>query len=95
MKTYVTFGQVHVHSVDGKTFDKDSIAVVHYTGTPDKGREEVFRIFGPTFGTTYTEEQWESIGDMMKYFPRGFINANQPIDNHLEETFAPITEETE
>jgi hypothetical protein len=29
MKTYVTFGQDHAHAVNGKTFDKDCVAIIH------------------------------------------------------------------
>ena len=68
MKTYVTFGQTHIHSVNGKTFDKDCVAVV------DGGRDKVFEIFGPKFGFEYSEDEWNE--EAMKYFPRGYITVD-------------------
>ena len=65
MKTYVTFGQKHVHSVNGKIFDKDCVAVV------DGGRDKVFELFGPQFCFEYPEEEWHE--EDMKYFNRGYI----------------------
>lgn len=65
MKTYVTFGQIHRHEINGKIFDKDCVAVV------DGNRDEVFRLFGPKFCFEYPEEHWDD--SKMKYFPRGYI----------------------
>lgn len=65
MKTYVTFGQVHVHRISGVVYDKDCVAVVN------GDRSAVVELFGDKFFTTYTPEQWDE--DNMKYFPRGFI----------------------
>ena len=67
IKLYVSFGQVHTHSVNGKTFDKDSIAVIEaedYEG----GRDIAFQLFGPKFATTYSNKP------NMEFFPRGLIN---------------------
>jgi hypothetical protein len=71
-KTFVTFGQVHVHSVNGITFDKDCIAVVN------GDREKVFEIFGPQFCFEYPEASWETMGmaEKMHYFPRGYIEVD-------------------
>jgi hypothetical protein len=66
MKTFVTFGQSHVHSIDDKTFDKDCVAVVN------GDRDKVFEIFGPKFCFEYPEDFWDE-SKMMKYFPRGYI----------------------
>lgn len=65
MKTFVTFGQVHVHVIDGVVFDKDCVAVVN------GGRDEVFRLFGPKFSFEYPEGYWDDAD--MKYYPRGYI----------------------
>lgn len=65
MKTYVTFGQVHTHRVNGKTFDCDCVAVVN------GDRDQVVELFGLEFCTTYSEESWNE--DQLKYFPRGCI----------------------
>ncbi len=66
MKVYVTFGQVHVHSVNGKTFDKDSVALFE-AETYGDGRKKAFEYFDNKFFTTYTEEP------DMSFFPRGII----------------------
>lgn len=70
VKTYVTFGQGHAHSVNGKTFDKDCVAVIR-RATALEGREAAFEFFGPKFFTTYADDQFKE--DMLAYFPRGFI----------------------
>lgn len=69
MKTYVTFGQAHTHSVNGKTFDKDCVAVVH------GDREKVFEIFGPAFSFEYSEDTWDDKN--MRYYPRGYITVDE------------------
>lgn len=76
MKTYVTFGQSHAHAINGKTFDRDCVAVI-YAENAAKGRELAHEYFGLVFCTTYTDQDFDP--DSMKYYPRGFINVNQPI----------------
>lgn len=71
MKTYVTFGQVHVHEVNGKLFDKDSVAVIE-AESPTAGRLRAADVFGDQFFTTYTDVTWDE--NNLKYFPRGLIN---------------------
>jgi len=71
VKTYVTFGQIHVHSVNGKTFDKDCVAVIN-ASSELRGRERAFEIFGKKFFTTYPERLWDE-EEQLKYFPRGYI----------------------
>lgn len=73
MKTYVTFGQCHIHTVNGKCFDKDSVAVIEAEDEA-KGRALAFEYFGGKFFTTYTDEKY--IVANMHFFPRGFIYAN-------------------
>ena len=67
MNIYITFGQVHAHHVNGKTFDKDSVAVIECDTHAD-GRKKAFAYFGEKFFTSY-----ESLPDM-EYFPRGLIS---------------------
>lgn len=74
MKTYVTFGQTHVHSINGKTFDKDSIAVIEAKDS-DEGRSKTWEYFGSKFFTTYSELQWKE-DEQLSWFPRGYINVN-------------------
>jgi hypothetical protein len=73
MKTYVTFGQCHAHRVNNQTFDKDCVAVIK-APTADEGREIAFELFKGKFFTTYGESEFDMTS--MRYYPRGFINAN-------------------
>jgi hypothetical protein len=67
MKTYVTFGQIHVHSINGKTFDKNSVAVIERE-TAEEGRLAAMDIFDGIFHQTFYDEL-----PAMEYFPRGLI----------------------
>lgn len=69
MRTFVTFGQDHVHRVNGITFDADCVALVH------GDRERVFEIFGSKFCFEYPEAHWDE--SKLKYFPRGIIEVSQ------------------
>lgn len=70
MRNYVTFGQVHVHSINGKTFDKDCVAVYESKDAAG-GRELAFEYFGRKFCFHYTEETWDK--SYLAYFPRGYL----------------------
>lgn len=70
MKTFITFGQVHTHRVNGKALDCDCVAVIE-SSDAQTGRATAFELFGDKFFTTYTEENFDH--ESMKYFPRGFI----------------------
>jgi len=73
MKTYVTFGQDHVHHISGKVFDKDCVAVIE--GPTDMvNRAIAMDIFNKQFFTSYSEDQFPM--NSMRYFPRGFIEVN-------------------
>ena len=65
MKTFVTFGQEHIHHINGKTFDKDCVAIV------EGDRAKVFEIFAGKFCFEYPEDRWND--SSMKYYPRGYI----------------------
>jgi hypothetical protein len=67
---FVTFGQNHVHSVDGKTLDRNCVAVLK-ARTWEEGRRKAFEYFGDKFSFSYHGDEW--IDDNMKYFPRGYI----------------------
>lgn len=73
MKTYVTFGQVHRHVINGTVFDKDCVAIV------DGDREKVFDLFGTRFCFDYPEEHWDD--SQMKYFPRGYVDVSRGSGN--------------
>ncbi len=72
MKTYITFGQVHTHSVNGKTFDKDCVAVIESLSA-EAGRAKAFEIFGREFCMEYPEEHFNH-DSLKSFFPRGLIN---------------------
>ena len=76
-KTYVTFGQVHVHSVNGQTFDKNCVAVINCANATE-GRERAFEYFSNKFCFTYHEEEFTS--EKLSYFPRGLIEVNPIIE---------------
>lgn len=70
---------MHTHSVNGKTFDKDCVAVIEAIGAKE-GRDMAWGYFGPKFFTTYHEDQWNE--DNLKYFPRGYINVENTSNNN-------------
>ncbi len=70
MKIYITFGQVHVHRVNGKTFDCDCVAVIE-AENEEVGRKVAFAHFEDKWCFSYDETTFKH-GDM-KYFPRGFV----------------------
>jgi len=67
-KFYISCGQSHAHSVSGRTFDKDYIAVIHAEDM-EQARKNAFNAFGPMRSMMYTEEKPPD----MSYFPRGVI----------------------
>jgi len=71
VKTYVTFGQDHLHTINGKVFDKDCVGVIN-ASSEFQGRERAFEIFDGEFFTTYTDRTWNE-EEQLKYFPRGYI----------------------
>ena len=74
MKTYFTFGQSHAHSVNGKTLDKDCVAVIN-ASSERAARELAFQLFdGGKFCFSYPEGTFNF--DNMKYYPRGLIELN-------------------
>lgn len=59
MKTlWFTFGQTHVHSSCGRTFDKDTVVKI----TSDDPRTRMVELFGVKWGMQYNEKP------DMKYF---------------------------
>lgn len=70
MKTYVTFGQNHVHRVNGITFDCDCVAVIEAPSAVE-GRQRAQDAFGLSFCTSYSEDCWNE--DSLKYYPRGYL----------------------
>ena len=72
-KTYITFGQVHVHSVEGMTFDRNCVACITHDGKVN-GSDIAFELFGGNWHQNYTEIPGANV---MKYFPRGIIEVKE------------------
>ena len=71
MKTYITFGQVHIHKIQERIIDKDCVVVIT-TNSAREGRERAFELFGSAFSFEYPEKYWDE--SKMRYFPRGYIH---------------------
>ena len=67
-KYYFTFGQTHIHSVNGKTFDKD--CVVEIEGSFGETRDKMIDHFGIKWAM-----QYDKLPDM-SFFPRGILKLN-------------------
>lgn len=72
-KTYVTFGQGHIHRVNGRIFDKDCVAAIEADNAVD-GREKAFRYFGRVFCFEYFEDEFDF--ENLKFYKRGIINVD-------------------
>jgi len=66
MKFYISFGQVHTHSINGITIDKDCIVELE-SETKRGAHEKAMEIFDGVFHNVY-----EKLPNM-DYFPRGVI----------------------
>lgn len=73
MKNYVTFGQIHTHAVNGKTLDKDCVAVFDSLDA-ESGRRKAFELFGGKFSFHYVEDEFDQ--SKMFFFPRGLISVD-------------------
>ena len=58
---WFTFGQSHVHSIGGFTYDKDIVVEI----TAENPREEMFRVFGDKWAMQYDSKP------NMSFYPRG------------------------
>lgn len=67
MKVYVTFGQLHQHVINGKTLDKDTVAIIK-AESADKGREIAEELFGHKYSMSYSELTWNK--DWINYYKR-------------------------
>jgi len=66
MKVYITFGQIHVHSVAGKTLDKDCVAEIEALDLSE-GHAKAMDWFDAKF------HHCTELPPDMSYFPRGII----------------------
>lgn len=75
MKFYISFGQAHAHSINGQTFDKDSLMLVH-ADNEINARLYVNSITGRRWSSIY---RFEELAEMLPYYPRGVVNSDWPI----------------
>lgn len=74
-KFYITFGQIHTHSVNGKTFDKNSLCEI-VSGNREEAHSKAMKIFNGAFHRCLTEDE---IKEVIGFFPRGII----PLERNL------------
>ncbi len=65
-KFYFSFGQSHAHSVNGRTFDKDSLVEIEADNSGN-ARRTMFETFGGKWSMQYNDPP------PMEHFPRGII----------------------
>jgi len=75
--TYVSFGQDHVHIINGIIFDKDCVALLEDI-TVREGREIAFELFGKKFCFEYPEKHFKK--ETLKYYPRGLIKVPKEVE---------------
>jgi len=63
---YFTFGQAHVHKVNGTLFDKDCVALIR-ASSEGEARAIAVRLFELRWCTSYPEIP------NMSYYPRGIL----------------------
>ena len=74
MKVYITFGQIHVHRVNGVTLDADCVACFnsqHDMRGP--AREQIYELLEGKFHMTYYDELPEKV---LQYYPRGVVEVD-------------------
>lgn len=81
---YVTFGQIHVHCVNGQTLDKDTVAVFKARDAKH-GRDVAVELFGDKFFTDYHGEDWNE--DKLSWFPKGYVDLGFIPKYESEESF--------
>lgn len=72
---FFTFGQVHAHSINGKTFDKDCVAVVQ-EDNEEGARRYVREATNNQYHESFDIKRFTKKEDMMRYYPRGLIPMN-------------------
>lgn len=68
-KYYITFGQIHTHSVNGKTFDKNCLCEIT-AESYGEAHTQAMDIFSKRFHNCHHERELERI---IEYYPRGVI----------------------
>ena len=70
--TFITFGQIHVHRVNGKTFDKNCVAFIPSLDE-NEGCAVAMQCFGDKWHNSYFRPNGELESDILDYYPRGVI----------------------
>ena len=68
-KFYLTFGSAHIHTVGGKTFDKDCVVEIS-AETYEKARKIAFNVFSDKWCFMY--KHLKNV-EVERYYPRGVI----------------------
>lgn len=63
---YITFGQIHTHSISGKTLDKDCVAEIQAENRGE-AHDMAMKIFNKLFHNCLEEKP------DMSFYPRGII----------------------
>ena len=71
MKTYVTFGWGHQHTINGKHLHKNCVAVFEAKSAKE-GRILAFKLFGPKFAFEYFDTEWNE-QNQLPYYPLGYV----------------------
>jgi hypothetical protein len=66
-KYWISFGQTHTHSVNGKTLDKDCLLEIE-AENEEAARNQVIALIGLKWANIY-----EELEGNLEYFPRGVI----------------------
>lgn len=69
MKFYITFGQVHAHSIGGKTFDRNCLAEIE-ADSKKEAHDIAMKIFNAKFHNCHPESE---LPNVIEYYPRGVI----------------------
>ena len=67
---YVTFGQDHVHKVNGKVLHSNVVAVFQVENAVE-GRKKAFELFGSKFSFEYPQDSWKE--EDINYYPGGYV----------------------
>jgi len=73
MNYYITFGQSHVHKLNGWTLDKDIVLVIQ-AATFDQAAELVNNLFDLQYSRLYSEDKWKEVDpdEWLRLYPRGY-----------------------
>ena len=72
MKQIVTFGQDHMHIIDGIILNKDCLAII------EGDKQKVKDMFGQKYSNCYLDANFD--GNNLQFYPNGFIDVpDEPI----------------